>query len=115
VTDAWNGSYYLQNGKKESCPVHKKGDGLRFKNYREITILDSVYKIFYKLLSEKAVPRLKRLVAGLSPRRPGFAPGSIHVGFVVDKVALGRFSPSISVSPAKYHSTIAPYSSITAP
>jgi hypothetical protein len=28
------------------------------------------------------------------------APGSIHVGFVVDKVALGRFSPSTSVSPA---------------
>jgi hypothetical protein len=27
---------------------------------------------------------------GLSPRRPGFAPGSIHVGFVVDKVALGQ-------------------------
>jgi hypothetical protein len=30
------------------------------------------------------------LVAGLSPRRPGFAPGSIHVGFVVDKVLLGQ-------------------------
>jgi hypothetical protein len=35
-------------------------------------------------------------------RRPGFAPGSIHVEFVVDKVALGqvslqvlRFSPVI--------------------
>jgi hypothetical protein len=27
-------------------------------------------------------------------------PGSIHVGFVVDKVVLGRFSPSTSVSPA---------------
>jgi hypothetical protein len=26
----------------------------------------------------------------LSPRRPGFAHGSVHVGFVVDKVALGR-------------------------
>jgi hypothetical protein len=43
---------------------------------------------------------LRSLVAGLSPRRPGFATGSIHVGFVVDKVALGRFSPSSSVSPA---------------
>jgi hypothetical protein len=49
---------------------------------------------------DRVVPWLKRLVAGLSPRRPGFAPGSIHVGFVVDKVALGRFSPSTSVSPA---------------
>jgi hypothetical protein len=44
----------------------------------------------------RAVPWLKRLVAGLSPQRPGFAPGSIHVGFVVEKVALG----SSSVSPA---------------
>jgi hypothetical protein len=26
--------------------------------------------------------------AGLSPQRPGFNPGSVHVGFVVDKVAL---------------------------
>jgi hypothetical protein len=27
--------------------------------------------------------------------------GSIHVGFVMDKVTLGRFSPITSVSPAK--------------
>jgi hypothetical protein len=26
----------------------------------------------------------------LLPQRPGFAPGSIHVGCVVDKVALGQ-------------------------
>jgi hypothetical protein len=38
-------------------------------------------------------PRLRRLVAGLSPRRPGFNPGSVHVGFVVDKVALGQVPP----------------------
>jgi hypothetical protein len=31
-----------------------------------------------------AVPWLRSLVAGLSPQRPGFAPGSIHVGFVVE-------------------------------
>jgi hypothetical protein len=60
--------------------------------------LSSMYSLHSVLL--EAVPWLKRLVAGLSPRRPGFAPGSIHVGFVVDKVALGRFSPSTSVSPA---------------
>jgi hypothetical protein len=34
---------------------------------------------------------------------PGLRPGR-HVGFVVDKAALGRFSPSTSVSPAN-HST----------
>jgi hypothetical protein len=32
----------------------------------------------------------KRLVAGFPPRRPGFDPRSGHVGFVVDKVALGQ-------------------------
>jgi hypothetical protein len=69
--------------------------------------------IFYYVLIQ-AVPWLRSLVAGLSPRRPWFAPGSIHVGFVVDKVALGqvflrvlRFSPvSISFhrrSPNSYH------------
>jgi hypothetical protein len=41
----------------------------------------------------------------LDPRRPGFKPVSSHVGFVVDKVALGQVSPSTSVSPAKLHST----------
>jgi hypothetical protein len=35
------------------------------------------------------VPCLRLLAAGLSPRRPVFAPGSIHVGFMADKVALG--------------------------
>jgi hypothetical protein len=38
----------------------------------------------------KAVPWLKRLVAGLSPRKAGFGFWSVHVGFVVDKVALGQ-------------------------
>jgi hypothetical protein len=36
------------------------------------------------------VPQLKQLVAGFSPRRLGFDPGSGQVGFVVDKVALGQ-------------------------
>jgi hypothetical protein len=39
-----------------------------------------------------AVPWLRRLVAGLPQRRPGFDPGSTHVGFVVDKAALGQVS-----------------------
>jgi hypothetical protein len=61
-----------------------------------------------------AVPWLKRLAAGLSPRRPGFAPGSIHVGFVVDKVALGQvflrvlpFSPA-SIIPPLLHIHLSP-------
>ena len=56
-----------------------------------------------------AVPWLRWLVAGLSQRRPGFDPESVHVGFVVDKVALGqvslrvlRFSP-VSFIPSVLH------------
>jgi hypothetical protein len=51
--------------------------------------------------------QLRSSVADLSSRRPGFAPGSIHVGFVVDKVALGqvllrdlRFSPVNIIPPS---------------
>jgi hypothetical protein len=42
---------------------------------------------------EIAVSWLKRLIAGLSQQRHGFDPGSVHVGFVVDKVALGQVFP----------------------
>jgi hypothetical protein len=47
-----------------------------------------------------AVPWLRRLVTGLLPRRPGFAPGSVYMGFVVDEVALGQaFLPALWVFP----------------
>jgi hypothetical protein len=36
---------------------------------------------------DRAMAQVVSLV--LSTRRTGFAPGSIHVGFVVDKVAMG--------------------------
>jgi hypothetical protein len=36
------------------------------------------------------VPLLRRLVSGLSFRRSGFAPKSVHMSFVVDRVALGQ-------------------------
>jgi hypothetical protein len=38
----------------------------------------------------EAAPQLKRLVADFPPLRPGLKLGSSHVGFVVDKVALGQ-------------------------
>ena len=49
-----------------------------------------------------AVPWLRRLVAGLLPRSPGFDAGSVHVGFVVNRVALGQ------VFHCQFHSTGAP-------
>jgi hypothetical protein len=55
------------------------------------------------------VPWLRPLVTRLSPRKPGFDLGSVHMGFVVDKVALGqvflrvlRFSP-VSIIPLVLH------------
>jgi hypothetical protein len=46
-----------------------------------------------------ALPWLRRLLAYLSPQRPGFAPCSVHVWFVVDKVALGQVFLGSSVFP----------------
>jgi hypothetical protein len=52
--------------------------------------------IYYKNTDhQQAVRWLRRLAAGLSPRWPGFDPGSAHVGFVVDKVALGQVFPRV--------------------
>jgi hypothetical protein len=57
--------------------------------------------------AQLSVPRLRSLVAGLSPRRSGFAPGSIHVGFVVDKVALGQVFLRVLRFPLSiYHSRL---------
>jgi hypothetical protein len=56
-----------------------------------------------------AVPWLKRLVPGLSPQRPGIAPGSIHVGFVLEKMALGQvFLRVLRLSPANIIPPLSP-------
>jgi hypothetical protein len=46
-----------------------------------------------KILASRAMPQ--RLVAGLSSRRTGLNPGSVHVGFAVDKMALGQGFPRV--------------------
>jgi hypothetical protein len=50
---------------------------------------DGVIKQRTKLGNQSAMAYLKRLVAGFPPRLPGFTSGQ-HVGFVVDKAALGQ-------------------------
>jgi hypothetical protein len=40
------------------------------------------------ILDNMAVPWLRRLIACLSPRRRGFTPVSVHMGFLVDNMAL---------------------------
>jgi hypothetical protein len=59
-------------------------------------------------MSIMAVPWLRRLVACLSPWKTEFAPGSIHVGFVTDKVALklklSHYTPWRRLGEKKYSS-----------
>jgi hypothetical protein len=50
---------------------------------------------------------LRRLLAGRSMWKPEFASGSVRVGFVVDKVALGQVFFRVLVFPCQYHSTVA--------
>jgi hypothetical protein len=52
----------------------------------------------------RAVPWLRRLAASLSQRRARFVPGSVHVGIVVHKMALGQVFSSNSVFPCQYNS-----------
>jgi hypothetical protein len=58
---------------------------------------------------DRKVQSLRWLVAGLSPRMPGLDLSSVHVRFVVDKLALVQFfseyfglSP-VSIIPAMFH------------
>jgi len=55
--------------------------------------------------------RLEKSAVGLSPRLPCH-PGSVHVEFVVDKLAAGQISRRVLLFfPLQYHSTNASYSS----
>jgi hypothetical protein len=61
-------------------------------------------------VTRDVVPWLRRLIVGLSPRKPRFDPGSVHVEFVVDKVALGqvflrvlRFFPANFILPVLHY------------
>jgi hypothetical protein len=59
-----------------------------------------LYNLFH------VVPWLRRLVAGLSPRRPGFAPGSVHVRFAADRVAQRQVFSEFFSFPCHCHSTM---------
>jgi hypothetical protein len=60
-------------------------------------------------LSLLVVLWLKLLVAGLSPRRPGFDPWSVHVRFVFDRVQIFSQYFKVSLSVSFYHCSILIY------
>jgi hypothetical protein len=63
---------------------------LRLQCYLTLAYSMLLHRIFFK-----SATRLKityATVAGLLPRGPGFAPGSVYVGFVVGELALGQVS-----------------------
>jgi hypothetical protein len=102
---------YFFSGANNRLPVGRYGQGtppdpifwniiisfIAFNNaYSEITIYHFIYSdvniigannIYFILLY--SVPWLRRLFAGLTPRRPRFKTVSVHMEFVVDKMSLG--------------------------
>jgi hypothetical protein len=76
----------------------------------KISVLSIVGMNFVILNRKMAVPYLRRLVAGFPPQRPGFAPGSVRVGFVVEWHWDSFFFQSPSVFLCQYYSTAVPHS-----
>jgi hypothetical protein len=91
---------------------------MKYDNLTEKTIILCVYFMHsvqreQKIKLIKAVPWLRSLIAGISQRRPGFEPGSFHVGCVAERVALGQISPSSAVLFFRYNSTMTLHTHIT--
>ena len=51
---------------------------------------------------------MSQLATGLPPQKPGFITSAVHVGFVVDKVALGYFSSFGIIPPMRLILTSVP-------
>jgi hypothetical protein len=76
---------------EETGPVDKKYNAFirRIKLFLVVNQFVSLH-IPFSFTFNRAVPQLRRLVAGFPYLRPRFNPRSGRVGFVVDKVTLGH-------------------------
>jgi len=54
-------------------PIHKKGDTSDMRNYREITLLCTAYKIYAAILAERLSEKIER--KGRLPETSGFRKG----------------------------------------
>jgi sorting nexin-29 len=66
VTDAWERELLPAEWEKGIiCLIYKKGDLLRCENYRGITLLSTMYKIFSKILCERLRPKVEAILGGI--------------------------------------------------
>jgi sorting nexin-29 len=63
VTDAWEKESLPAEWEEGIiCSMYKKGDCFRCENYKGVTLLNTVYKIFSKILSERLRPKIEAIV-----------------------------------------------------
>jgi hypothetical protein len=94
--------------KDQVSPSYKNAKHYSRIQFNKVSKQDTGVEYIPKFNVLKFVIWFRQLIAGLSPWRPWFVPRSFHVGFVVDKVALGQvFLLSPSVFPWQYHSIVA--------
>ena len=63
----------LDNNKKSTVPIYKKGDLTDFSNFRPISLLPTIYKIFSGVISSCIMAITTRL-GWMSPEQKGFLP-----------------------------------------
>ena len=85
IPDSWRTS--------RTVPFHKKGDTSDYSNFRPISLLPTIYKIFSSILSQRLTTIASEL-GWLSPEQKGFLPGvhgiAEHSGLLQTVVEVAR-------------------------